>query len=230
MGEVIRTCAGDTALEPMATGLAAAARRFYERGWMLGTSGSVSSRVGLGEPLQIAVTVSGKPKGELSAADLLLVIDDGEVFETLGDPQASSSAYWEGKPRPSGETLVHEALYRRFPDDAGAVYHVHSVDNTLCSQMVPTGQRLMFQDLEMLKGIGRWEPGQPVGVPVVPNHPHIPTLADAVREAADPKVPGVLVQGHGIYVWGQDMARAQRHVEIFEFLFSYEVKRRLLGL
>ncbi len=228
MTQTIAPSTVDPALEPVANALIAAASSFYQRGWMLGTSGSVSARLGH-DPLQVLITVSGKAKGDLIPQDMLRVTDDGQIFKTLGDPKASSESFYKGQPRPSGETLVHEAIYRKF-DDAGAVYHVHSVDNTLCSQLVAPGQTLDLRDLEMLKGLGRWEPGQTVKIPVVPNHLHIPTLAEAVAQAAVYDVPGVLVRGHGIYTWGQDMARARRHTEIFEFLFSYFTRALQLGL
>ncbi len=224
----IRSCAGDPRLEPVAAQLIEAAAALCARGWMLGTSGSVSARLGR-DPLQIAVTVSGKDKGQLSTADLLCVTDDGAVFDTLGDPRASSESLFAGVPRPSGETLVHEAVYRRFPE-AGAVMHVHSVDNTLASFLVEPGARLPFGDLEMIKGLGRWQAGEVVSIPVVENLRDIPALARAVAAAADPEVPGVLVRGHGTYVWGPDVERARRHTEILEFLLSFEIKARMLGL
>lgn len=204
-----------------------AASSFAARAWMLGTSGSLSVRTGR-NPLQMLITISGKDKGSLTPLDFLQLTDDGHVFQTVGDPKASSEALFQGEKRPSGETLVHEAIYRTFPD-AGAVYHVHSTSGTLCSQLVPPGSALSFGNLEMLKGIGRWEPGARVHIPVVHNHPDIPKLAEAVAKAARAKVPGVLVQGHGTYIWGQDPARARRHVEIFEFLFDYDIKRRSIG-
>lgn len=208
--------------------LARHAARMDAMGWMLGTSGSLSAKLGQ-DPLSVAITVSGKGKGELERRDFLQVTDDGQVFASLSDPQASSLSLFQGQPRPSGESLVHEAIYRAIPE-AGAVYHVHSVHGTLCSQLVEPGDHLLFQGLEMLKGLGRWEPGAQVRLPVVHNDPDIPGLAALVRQAADPAVPAVLVQGHGTYVWGQDPARALRHVEILEFLFSYEVQRRMAGI
>ncbi len=191
-------------------------RRFADRGWMLGTSGSLSVRLG-DDPLRVLITVSGVDKGDLAPDHFLEVTD----FTGIADPKASSEAYFEGGRRPSGETLVHEAIYRAIPD-AGACYHIHSVAGTVVSLDGPT----TFSDLEMLKGIGRWEPGARVTVPVVPNHADIPTLARAVADAANPDVPGVLVAGHGIYAWGPDAERCRRHVEILEFLFQVALARR----
>ncbi|MET1163044.1 MAG: class II aldolase/adducin family protein, partial [Pseudoxanthomonas sp.] len=38
-----------------------------------------------------------------------------------------------------------------------------------------------------------------------------------------------LIDGHGLYAWGRDMAEARRHLEAFEFLFHCELELRKLG-
>jgi len=35
----------------------------------------------------------------------------------------------------------------------------------------------------------------------------------------------VLVAGHGLYTWGQDLAEARRHLEVLEFLFEVALRR-----
>jgi len=182
---------------------------------MLGTSGSLSLRVS-DSPLRILITVSGTDKAAL-IPDQFVEVDQ---FAGIGDPRASSEAFFEGAKRPSGETLVHESIYRRFPD-AQACFHVHSVPATVISLRGPP----TLCGLEMMKGIGHWDIDTPLTVPVVANHPDIPTLAGAVADAAVPEVPGVLVAGHGSYVWGPDLARCKRHVEILEFLFEVLLRR-----
>jgi len=48
----------------------------------------------------------------------------------------------------------------------------------------------------------------------------MPRLAAAVDAArAGFRVPGYLISGHGLYVWGADMDAAHRHLEAFEHLF-----------
>ncbi len=218
------------ALTPLALTLATHAARMDAMKWMLGTSGSVSARLDQGDAgLEMLISVSGKGKGDLAADDFLFLQDVKRIAAQIADPQASSEALFKGNKRPSGETLVHAAIYEAIPE-ARAVYHVHSVEGTLCSGWVSPGQNLVFEGLEMLKGLGQWTPGAKVALPVVTNDPNIPGLASLVGQASSQEVPGVLVQGHGIYVWGQDPARALRHVEIFEFLFAYEVQRKACGM
>ena len=40
---------------------------------------------------------------------------------------------------------------------------------------------------------------------------------------------GYLIDGHGLYAWGRNMAEARRHLEAFEFLFHCELELRKLG-
>ncbi len=222
-------------LAALAAQLAANAATFTGRGWMLGTSGSLSARTSPPEaPLSLLITVSGKDKGMLEPEDLLLVEDDGEVFDTLGDPRASSEAFYAGQPRPSGEVLVHREVLERFRMErgarfAGAVCHTHSVACTLCTLLVQPGQTLALPPVEMLKGLGHWEES-PLEIPVVANARDIPHLAALVGEAARPEVPGVLVAGHGIYAWGPDAMRARRNLETFEFLFDLILQARRLQI
>ncbi len=61
--------------------LAEIGRRFDQRGWMLGTSGNLSGVVER-EPLRLAITPSGTPKGELSADQILEIDVTGR-----GDPR-----------------------------------------------------------------------------------------------------------------------------------------------
>ena len=39
---------------------------------------------------------------------------------------------------------------------------------------------------------------------------------------------GYLIDGHGLYAWGRDMAEARRHLDAFEFLFDCELELRKL--
>ena len=39
---------------------------------------------------------------------------------------------------------------------------------------------------------------------------------------------GYLIEGHGLYAWGRDMAEARRHLDAFEFLINCELEMRKL--
>ena len=38
-----------------------------------------------------------------------------------------------------------------------------------------------------------------------------------------------LIEGHGLYTWGQDMQEARRHLEALEFLLACELDLKRLG-
>ncbi|BCU83024.1 methylthioribulose-1-phosphate dehydratase [Polycladomyces abyssicola] len=188
--------------------------RLAERGWFPATSGNLSVKVTYGGASVIAITASGKDKAVHTPEDFLLVDENGV-------PVAPTEL------KPSAETAVHTALYRKFPE-CGAVFHVHTVSNNLVSELYGDNAAVTFTNHELIKALGHWEEGASVTVPIVPNHAHIPALAAAVERVAAWDNRGVLIRNHGIYAWGDDAFSALRHLEAWEFLFEYEIKRRLL--
>jgi len=66
------------AFDSAARQLAEIGRRFYARGWVLGTSGNFSAVVGR-KPLRLAITASAVPKGGLTRTDILQCDDRGRV-------------------------------------------------------------------------------------------------------------------------------------------------------
>lgn len=187
--------------------MCAAARSFYDRGWMLGTSGNLSVATGA-DPLRFHVTRSGMNKGALTRDDFVACDDQARPLE-------------EGAPRPSDETHIHAEIYRR--TDAGAVYHVHQVHAALCSTRYEAQGYVPLARLEMLKGIGLPSTSDDVRLPIVPNHIDIPHLAEVIGQVLDPGLPGVLIARHGIYTWGKTPRDAFRHIEIWGYLLEYAV-------
>ncbi|MFN2362191.1 MAG: methylthioribulose 1-phosphate dehydratase [Marinobacter sp.] len=181
----------------------------YGRGWSPATSSNYSARI---DDEHVAVTVSGRHKGELAAGDVMVV-------DLAGKPVQSSA-------RSSAETLLHTVLYQAF-SEVGAVLHTHSVKATVLSRLVPAGESLTLQGYELQKafsGIDTHE--SELTVPVFDNTQDIPALAQQTGEwfRQHPEQPGYLIRGHGLYTWGRTMADCLRHVEAFEFLFECELE------
>jgi methylthioribulose-1-phosphate dehydratase len=59
-------------------------------------------------------------------------------------------------------------------------------------------------------------------VPILDNDQDIASLAARLPKTFErfPETRGFLLEGHGLYTWGRDLAEAKRHVEIFEFLME----------
>ena len=191
----------------IAVGLAAVARGFYGRGWLLGTSGNLSAVVQR-EPLRIAMSPSGVDKGELKAEQLLLI-----------DERARIVSAHQGKP--SDESLLHLRIVK--DRGAGAVLHTHSVWNTILSDQYASEGGVTITGYEMLKGLqGVHTHEHTEFLPIIENAQDMPVLAELVGTTLNkhPAAHGFLLRRHGLYSWGQTLAEAKRHIEILEFLLE----------
>ncbi|MGW3664575.1 methylthioribulose 1-phosphate dehydratase [Streptomyces sp. NPDC005141] len=186
--------------------LAAESARFASFGWMRGTSGNLSVVLSR-NPLRLAVTASGHDKGELTPADVVLV--DGE-----GAPV--------GAGRPSAEAELHARVAAL--TGSGAVVHVHTVASVAMGYRQPGG--IVFKDLEMLKGVGQPAHDVEVTLPVIRNSQDMKVLGDRLEAARDPRMPAVVVAGHGLYAWGADPRQARHHTEVVEWLLELELTQR----
>lgn len=183
------------------------------RGWTPATSSNFSERLDAGH---LAITISGRDKGRLSAADVMIVDLDGRPVGTAA--------------RPSAETLLHCQLYRRDPA-IGAVLHTHSRNQTLVSKLYATAGKMRIEGYELLKAFSGYTTHESsIDVPVFPNTQDMPELVEAIEAwlAREPIQHGYLIEGHGIYTWGRDMLETRRHLEAFEFLFDCELELRKL--
>lgn len=195
------------------TRLAEIGRRFYDRGWVLGTSGNFSAVVSR-RPLKLAITSSAAHKGRLSGAQFLQIDAQGEAI-------GAATRARSHPPRPSAETRLHlEVVDFR---GAGAVLHTHSVWSTILSDRHANARGLAIEQFEMLKGLDavathahrEW-------IPIVPNDQDMTRLARDARQALSdhPSSHAFLIERHGLYTWGATLDEAERHVEILEFLFE----------
>ncbi|MFH8612284.1 methylthioribulose 1-phosphate dehydratase [Streptomyces sp. NPDC018029] len=185
--------------------LAAEAARFASFGWMRGTSGNLSLVLSR-DPLRLAVTASGRDKGELTPSDVVLTDGEGAAV---------------GPGRPSAEAALHARVVRL--TGAGAVVHVHTVASVLMGQRSPAG--IPFDDLEMLKGLGHPTHEVSVTLPVIANSQDMTELGDRLEAALQPGMPAVVVAGHGIYVWGADPREARHRAEVVEWLLELAAAR-----
>ncbi|MCX6614372.1 MAG: methylthioribulose 1-phosphate dehydratase [Acidobacteria bacterium] len=186
--------------------LAEAGRDFYQRGWVLGTSGNFSSLID-SHPLRLLITSSGKSKGHLGAEDFVVVDDNSSLVA--------------GQGKPSAETSLHIEILRQRP--AASVLHTHSVWSTILSQLAYPAGYLEISGYEMLKGLSGVTTHQHIErLPILDNSQDYPSLTAQLSATLQqyPAAHGVLFRRHGLYTWGSDIAEARRHVEILEFLLE----------
>ena len=200
-----------TRLQALAEEIIAATRELAALGWTPATSSNFSMRL---DDSHVAVTVSGRDKGKLLPGDIMVV-------DLQGKPVTDQV--------PSAETVLHTQLYARLPE-VGCVLHTHSLAQTLASRLYAGAGAVRFEDYELIKAFrGQHTHATAMEVPVLANNQCIPTLAAQVDVLLDRGAMwGYLIEGHGLYAWGRDMAEARRHLEAFEFLLNCELEMRKL--
>ena len=185
-------------------------RELAQRGWTPATSSNFSMRL---DDKHAAITVSGRDKGRLAEADIMVV-------DLLGQAVATSQ-------KPSAETLLHTHLYARFPD-IGCVLHTHSTSQTLASRLYGAQGFIRFEGYELIKAFrGQTTHETHYDLPIFPNTQDMTVLAKQVEAKLDEgPLWGYLINGHGLYAWGRDMMEARRHLEAFDFLINCELEMR----
>lgn len=202
-------CATATRRAELCAALAEAGRSFDRRGWLPASGGNFSAHPPDGT---VIVTASGVHKGMLGASDFV-------TLDAEGHPPAGI--------KPSFETPLHLAVYRRLPQ-VGAVLHIHGVAGTVLSRRRTA---VILQGYELQKALpGAPAPERRVEIPVLANDQDITRLASRLetRLRAEPLLAGCLIAGHGLYAWGQDVARARWRVEALEFMFECELREEEL--
>lgn len=199
--------------EACADSIAHTARELAALGWTPATSSNFSMRV---DAEHAAITVSGRHKGRLDRNDIMLVDLDGHAVGT--------------EARPSAETALHTQIYRRWPE-VRAVLHTHSRTQSVASRLFAGDGVLRLHGWELQKAITGYHTHEStLEIPVFPNTQHMPELVARVDAWLDADKPlhAYLIDGHGIYTWGRDMAEAQRHLEALEFLLGCELDLKKL--
>jgi methylthioribulose-1-phosphate dehydratase len=188
-----------------------AGRWLDARGWAPASAGNYSVRL---DASRIAITVSGRDKGRLTADDVMVVDYDGRPM---------------GPKRPSAETALHAVVYR-LDSAVEAVVHTHSVFSTIIGLEGERSSTLNLQGYELLKvlpGIATHD--TTVSLPIFDNTQDMDALARSVVDRwRGGCFLGYLIRGHGLYTWGSTMDVALRAVEALEFLFACEMERRKL--
>jgi methylthioribulose-1-phosphate dehydratase len=199
--------------ESSADTIADTARELAALGWTPATSSNFSMRI---DADHAAITISGRHKGRLGRDDIMLIDMHGHAVGTDA--------------RPSAETALHTQIYRRWPE-MGAVLHTHSRTQSVASRLFASDGVIRLHGWELQKAIsGHTTHDSVLEIPVFPNTQHMPELVarvDAWLDAGKP-LHAYLIDGHGIYTWGRDMAETHRHLEALEFLLGCELDLKIL--
>jgi methylthioribulose-1-phosphate dehydratase len=206
------------ALADQAMRLSEAMASIHRRGWCDATGGNFSCTLSC-EPLRLLMAPSGVDKGSVRPEDLIVVDGNGERIH--------------GRGTPSAETQLHVAIIRS--RQAGAVLHTHSQAATLLSQHnAPrpgeASSYLEIDQLEMLKGLeGIRSHDSRISIPILANDQDLERLSTNAWPLLAEAPYGLLIAGHGLYAWGQDLTQAMRHLECLEFLMEQKWRQLLLN-
>ena len=192
--------------EQTAKQLADCGREFYQRNWVLGTSGNFSAVI-KEKPLKVCITASGNDKGSLDKSHFLEIAENAEVLKGIG--------------KPSAETLLHLTIYKQ--RQASSILHTHSVWGTILCENHAANGFLEIEGFEMLKGLAGVQTHlHTEKLPIIENSQDYNALSHVIENVLreNPDCHGVYLRRHGLYTWGESIAEAKRHIEIFEFLFE----------
>jgi L-fuculose-phosphate aldolase len=182
--------------------ICAAGRALYRRGYVAGSDGNLSVRVGEN---RLLITPSGVGKGRLRPEMLLLTDLDGRVLE--------------GDRHPSSEGKMHLEVYRTRPD-VRAVVHAHPPVATafaVCRRAMDVPYIA-----ELVLGLGT--------VPVTAGFAMPST--DQVTESMRPFIPehnAVLLANHGLVCWGESLLQAFDRLETVEHVGKILMNAQALG-
>lgn len=181
-----------------------AARSMWEKGYVSGTAGNISAR--LGDSDRLVITPSGALYVSMQPEDLALC--------------SLQCEHLTGDASPSMELAMHAAVYSARPD-VGAIVHTHSVH---ASAIAVCGGEIPFLLDEMAYSIG------PVSIPTAPYAPSgTQELAENVVTALGSERVAVLMANHGTLAVAPDVAHAFAISELIERAAKIYILARMIG-
>ena len=194
--------------------LAQLIRQLHVRGHCPATSGNYSLR-SLVDPLQFFISESGIDKQSLQVENFVSVNTVGELHPHFAGRKSSD------------ETGLHLMIYNKL--EAGCVLHSHHVNTILFADLFSEVEAAWLENLELLKGLaGVTTHEVRVPIPIFNNTQDISELVKKIEPIFGKyqHLHGFLLRGHGLTCWGENFQEAKRHLEVFEYIFSYYLERK----
>jgi len=196
---------------------------FYTLGWCTGTGGGISILDRASKRLFMAP--SGVQKERMVESDMYeLDASQPYPWKTLCAPSAPGLKLSECAP------LFAAAYELR---GAGAVLHSHALSACLVTTLpaVKAVGEWSITGFEMIKGIRGHKNTDKLVVPVIANTEREAELTERLRGAIAkyPLTYAVLVEHHGVYVWGDTWEHAKTQAECYHYLFELSWQLSLAG-
>lgn len=193
--------------------LASLVRALHQTGHNPATSGNYSLRP-RSQMALCFISESGIDKSQFEETNLLpVLLENAQLLD--GYSHRKSSA----------ESALHLTLYQN--TSAGCVLHSHLLEAILFADLFPGQASIEVGGLELLKGLSGVKTHETtVAIPCFENTQDMDDLALRLKSVLNeqPMIKGFLVRKHGLYVWGNDVDEAKRHLEVFEYLFRYYLR------
>jgi len=191
-------------------------RLFYEKGWVSGTGGGICVMV---NKQRVLMAPTGVHKERVTPQDLFVV--DPRTGNAIRSPRNCSLRLSECSP------IFCTLINRR---SASSIMHSHALSAVLAADLAGSSDHVVFEGLEMLKGIRGCANLDKHPVPVIHNTSREPDLIRQINDVIDrtdlSRCYAILVRDHGAYIWGEDLWEAKRHAEVYHFLFEATIARK----
>jgi methylthioribulose-1-phosphate dehydratase len=190
-------------LNPYAIQLCTLGRWIAQRQWLPAGSGLFSVRTSEHSAL---FTSTDKDKSELSPADLV-------------------SYDWTNAKEQDTATAIHQFLYQQSPQHK-VILQTHGLQATVFSRLIKADQHL-FVGYE-LQNLVATSAAQRSCCPLAILDPQTTelTLQELHQRFDRETLPyAFLIRGFGLYVWGDTVDSAKRHLEAWQFLIGCELER-----
>lgn len=191
-------------------------RQLHHQGKSPATSTNYSF---LEEDQTIFVSRSGIDKSQFQPEDFLAVDFQGQPLPDYAQI------------KPSAETLIHCFIYENFPGIT-CVLHTHSVAATLLSSLFEQKEVIIFSGYEVIKGIaGQTTHATAIALPIFANAQDMQAFCEKLAQRQGELCNyGFLIAKHGLYAWGETLAIAKRHLEVWEFMLECELEQLKITL
>lgn len=129
--------------------------------------------------------------------------------------------------KPSDETAIHMMIYKII--GSGCVLHSHFIESLLIAEMYPHKDIITLSDLEMIKAFKGIKSHQDsINVLLVPNTQEIKELSIKMEKVITntSNCFALILRGHGVYVWGETVDSAKRHLEALQYIFQFIIRKK----
>jgi len=223
----------------------------HRRGWCDGSGGNFSVVLQRGPQLQLLMAPSGVDKGRVRPGELILVAGSGEVLSGQGRVSAEMPLHRTIVLTTGAGAVLHthsqaatllsmQAMQAQTRTQA----HRQSVTGPMathapadsdalqpaaqCDEHPAVVSHVEIEGYEMLKGLeGNHSHQCRIHIPVLANDQNLIRLSHAAQSHLHRAPHGILIAGHGLYAWGEDLSQAMRHLEVLEFLLEQRWRQGL---